>query len=129
MEFFTRYNFKSKSEKLSSANCELFDDAGYIPLERRIENLINAGERLEETRRAMFPGFDDEEIDIDDPDIEDMDHIEREALFKEHSQKMKKYMSMAEKPQDLNPRASESKIENTSDVKESPKGDSSEKKG
>lgn len=66
MQFQTHYERTRSAPEKNSGICKV-DRAGYISSQKRIENLINAGMRLVESRREQydFPGNEF------DPDFED----------------------------------------------------------
>ncbi|QXP44171.1 MAG: hypothetical protein [Arizlama microvirus] len=74
MQFQTPYTHQKTPPEVNSGEC-LVDLAGYIPAQKRIENLIMAGQRLRDYRAQQFD-FPDGEIDEDyeDPtrDIRDL---------------------------------------------------------
>jgi len=66
MEFATQYNRKRQAPEDNDGKTSV-DRAGYMPAQKRIENIMFAGQRLVQSRREMF----DFEGDQFDPSFND----------------------------------------------------------
>lgn len=95
-KFYTNYNPGPKTMDYNSGEV-IVDSSGYIPPKQRIENLIRAGERLEEFRREFYDydyGDEDDGNWIDplrSPgiDLADVSRIQNQALFNLRSRSKK----------------------------------------
>ena len=63
MQFQTQYTHKSSPPEINSGKT-LVERAGYISAQKRIENMILAGQRLVDYRKSQFD-FDGDKIDFD----------------------------------------------------------------
>lgn len=87
MTFFTQYNWPDTRGEWNSGE-SIVDPSGYISPKQRIQNLIRAGERLEEFRREQYDYEHGEEDDGEwlDPmrtpglDLADISRIQSHAL-------------------------------------------------
>jgi hypothetical protein len=58
--------FKRPEKKLTQNSGELkVEKAGYIPIKKQIQSLIDAGRRLDDARRESYDFGDDDEIDYE----------------------------------------------------------------
>lgn len=64
MKFNTKYNYEKYSQPEKNSGETLVEKAGYISAQKRIENMILAGQRLVDYRKSQFD-FPDGEIDED----------------------------------------------------------------
>lgn len=64
MEFNTHYNRKRSKGEINSGEI-IVETAGYISAKQRIENLINAGQRLVESRASQYDFDGSKPIDED----------------------------------------------------------------
>lgn len=64
MQFNTTYNRQYKSPPEKNAGGSLIEKAGYVSAQKRIENLMLAGQRLSDYRKEQFD-FEDGKIDED----------------------------------------------------------------
>lgn len=67
MEFQTQYNRKSRIPEKNTLP-SMTERAGYIPAEKRIENMMLAGQRLAQSRKDQYD-FEDDNVDesFEDP--------------------------------------------------------------
>lgn len=63
MQFQTQYTHKSSPPEINSGKT-LVERAGYISAQKRIENMILAGQRLVDYRKSQFD-FEGDKIDLD----------------------------------------------------------------
>lgn len=89
MKVVKKCDFKSLDVPMSTEKAEDYDDSGFISLEMRIKQMLACGDMLQRIRSEMYPhiGENYEDPDIDDPILDDMDHIEAENFIKDFSSK------------------------------------------
>ena len=85
MQFQTQYTHKSSPPEINSGK-SLVERAGYISAQKRIENMILAGQRLVDYRKSQFDFEGDKiDFDFDDPtrnpnfDMDDASQLKLQA--------------------------------------------------
>lgn len=82
MQFRTPYNAGEPTGEINSGEI-IVETAGYVSADQRITNLIRAGQRLEESRRAYYdymPGDDLNEDRYDPTRDKDFDIVDAQNL-------------------------------------------------
>lgn len=117
-----------KPEKISKKS--IVDPSGYIPPKERIENLIRAGERLDEVRREMYHygnDFDGEDSDYEDPMVQrDLDLVDIQRM---NEQSMANLARQASEAKEAAEKAATVKPSAEGPESEAKKGPSSEGNG
>lgn len=104
MNFATHYKPNRCSPEINSGEI-MVEKAGYIPAQKRIENLINAGQRLKEFRAEQFDFPDEKSIDhsfMDPTRRKNFDMADASQISYQTQQNIKESQRLkAEKQKDL----------------------------
>lgn len=103
MKFFTKYNRPVKTPEKNSGQI-IVERAGYVSAKKRIEDMIDAGQRLVDYRKSEFDFPDGKDTGFNDPtrnsnfDLVDAHHLLDQIESKKKQEKKPEEKVKQEKP-------------------------------
>lgn len=82
-KFFTTYNNRPSAVAEVNSGKRITQTAGYIPFDKQIRSMLDAGQRLDAFRKGQFGSTDGTEPDVDPTSKYDFDHFEASRIVRD----------------------------------------------